>query len=348
MLDSILTLWQDTFVYDELVRGITKKIPLSRLLTKKICAIFADVCNYIPILKYQSNVSWAASIYGPDSIFKRTRKDSVFRKSVPLLDILTKLKHENNENWPRRYDIDDLVDPIMFNEFQHVISKLTPSEILWLATHRTLRHTYRCVLRDFNLWQVHLERIFERLSFFVDAGLCSRSSTDISFYETEIAQAAKDIKLVLLKIQNRDKMRFKIREKLKLLAKLHPIASNIHSSIETSRKINPLLILRNEARRTLTTILRLFLCNQGLAYDKRAEKKPIQSYIYRLEVLLNKSLFNGQFSCNVLRDALVQNNSREFIEQIHKMFEFLSKPEDLGSWMLESDTLDKWFYIDEK
>lgn len=169
-----------------------------------------------------------------------------------------------------KYRLEELSDPILFEEMNSVLAALRPGEISWLATNRTLWHTKACVFYDFNLWKFHFYRILKELDKTKNEVNQKKDQYD-TFLSAEIEQAAKDIK-VLFKLANRDKLRFILREKLMALAVTFPVAQNIADSIEEPRKISPIIVVKNEARRYYTSAVRLYLSSLGIVPDKRKHK----------------------------------------------------------------------------
>lgn len=339
MLESLLNLGRDVFVYGRLLRGLELNGKrLSNASKMKISAFFVDACSFIPVLKYESGVSWSASIFGPQTVVVQ-KDDSVFNRDVPLNKIL---ENTDLSRWPFTYNLSELSDPILFGELQGVLSALRPGEISWLATHRTLEHTKLCVSNDFVLWKFHFTRILERLRT-ADGRPIENTANSDAFISAEIDQAAKDIKQVLFKLENRNKLRYRLREKLVGLSTEFPVAQNIANSIEKPRKISLVIILKNEARRNLTSILRLHMSNCGLVPDNRKKKtNSMQSYLNQLETKLDRLSTRHGSRVGALKRAIAENEGEKIVAAITTIFRILASPDDAELWESQDAPLDRW------
>ena len=341
MLESILALGQDIFTYNELLNGIEAKgKKLSRTQKYKICAVFAQTCDRIPILKYESMVTWGTDVFGARAEYESRSKEKIFTKPISINKVLCNV---NPDNWSSNYELSDLADPILFKEFQGVIASLTPSEVTWLATHRTIRNTQLCVLKDFNLWRFHLERIFERL-LDPNNNVKKIDESKVTFFESEIKQATEDIEQVLKKIRNRNRYRLELKEKLVSLSATYCVAANIASSIDNTREISPQLVLKNEARRTLTNILELCLGIPKAAGNNQEimNNLTIAGHALHLRVKLRYLPIRSGILLEKLKNAAKKNDTNETIKIVFELFRIFSEPDNDDLWTSKSIRLEKW------
>lgn len=338
IIDDLTSLRRDVYVYRLLIQEFRKRIrrnSVSRYVGKKVCANFAEDSTHIPMLKYESKTGWGTSVFGADSVVRI----EVFRKNVQLDKIMQDIPLQDSIPI---YSRDELVDPMIFEEWLAIYSKLKPHQISWLATHRTRRHTYKCVSYNWNLWKFHIDRIFQQLLDNPDLGE-NIDDPLIEFTEKEIDESARNARQALDKIENRDASRYEVIQWLTALVKTLPLAMQIRQTIEPPFKINRRVILKARIRKCFTTILRLYLTKFGLSSDRRKVRRPMKSYLIRLENYLLQLGSDRKSRIEAIGSVLQDDNPRLTLRILYKFFIQISVIEDYKSWFDDKQLLlDQW------
>jgi len=343
MIDDITSLKRDAFVYTELIQEFSKRNHkiVSRYVTKKLCANFAEDSRHVPILKYSSIIACGTGVFGGDAI---VRMKSVLKKDIQLDKMLESTQSQGHMPF---YDLNELVDVVTFKEWLDIYSKLKPFQIAWLATHRSRKHTHGCVSYNWTLWRFHIQRIFARvraIKLLDNPHLAGHlDDAEKAFIEKEIDEAARNARQALEKIQSRDVARHRVIQWMDVLAKAYPIAVQIKQTIEPPFKINPQIILMAKIRRCFTTILRLRLTNLGLTFDGRTLKRSMECYLYRLKNYFLQLGDNWKQWAEAIENTLQSEVRQSGLKELHELFRRISVIEDYKCWYDDKQlALDQW------
>lgn len=344
MIDEIVSLKRDAFVYRALTQKFSEKRRenTSSYSEKKVRASFADDASNIPILKYKSKVVAGPSVFGAVA---QIDKGTIFMKPVDLKKVLDQI---DSQEYAPSYNLEELVDPLLFEEWLNIYSKLKMKHIAWLATHRTRRHTFSCVCYDWNLWRFHINRIFQKLLEIQHSDDSSRVYLR-GFVEKEIDEAAKDARQAIDKILNKDAARYRVIQWMEALARTYPLALRIRQTIEPLFQVNSRVIMMAKIRRCFTTILRRYLSSLRLASDKRTVGTPMDSYLNRLKkyCLELEDRWKG-WAENVDR-ALQIDEPRSTLKELYTLFTHISLIEDFECWFDNKQLLlDQWVTKEDK
>jgi hypothetical protein len=335
MIDDVISLKRDTFVYKRLIQRYEEisHRNTSSYVTKKVQANFAEDTTRLPLLKYQSKAVWDTGIFGAVASIEM---ESTFKKNVQIDKLPSIYSLDSSSN----YEIEELVDPVLFEEWLIIYSKLKPYQIAWLATHRDRRHTYRCVLYDWNVWLYHIYRIFDKLRVAPPIYDCRDLRV---FINREIDQAAKDAKQALEKIRNRDIARNSVTQILDALTTSYPLASQILQTIEPAFKINGHVFLMAKIRTCFTTILRSYLTKFALASENRAEKLPVECYFNRLENYCEALGNDWKTAVQALKKAFHEGRLEVGLIGLQIFFRRISTIEGFEQWFDNKQLeLDQW------
>jgi hypothetical protein len=267
-------------------------------------------------LKYQSWISPGFRVYGggPVVVVPDTRVE------IPLDRIIDDLQRLE-EGPPPFAEVSEILDPVMFNELMDFYAKLTPGEVFFLGTLRTVEDTFRAVKTDLKYWVNHVSNTFKRLR----AEANTHADAEI---DKEIQQAATDIRLVLDKLQYSQQDRTDVKASLLSLMERFRIAKGIYDSVSDEVAINQGTVLVNEVRQAFTSLLRLVLSEVGVVEDQRdttcKDRKTRSYYISKLrqlhKLMRNRGGISPDFELNKLAAVLSAGEPRIIFEVLYEYF----------------------------